>query len=464
MTFRQVLSVILSVTCFAAASGQAMAQSCAATAPGMVSWWPADGNADDVTGSNNNGTLTNGASFAPGFIGQAFSFDGANDVITFNQAESLSVPSGGPLSMEAWVYRTSSAWPQHLAGKRQGCGGGTDFYQMAIGARAFPPDSVPLKQWTHLAVTYDGSVLSHYVNGTLVLAAPTQIAANTGSFVIGASGSCAPFAGRIDDFAFYSRALTGADIWTIFQAGAAGKCRNPRVSSLVNAAGYQEGHGAPDSIASIFGTELADQTPGTDPEPLATTLQGASVEITDSAGVTQTAPLFLALPSQINFLVPGNTALGQAQVRVIRSGGRSTTVPLQIDPVAPALFSANATGSGVAAALVQTMTGGSSSTQPAFRLDPTQGRLVSAPIHLDASAEVYLLLFGTGIRHHGSSVVALVGGQIVPVLGAIAQGEFPGLDQVNIGPLPAALAGRGDVDIMLFADGVQANTVTVNVR
>ena len=50
------------------------------------------------------------------------------------------------------------------------------------------------------------------------------------------------------------------------------------------------------------------------------------------------------------------------------------------------------------------------------------------------------------------------------MLGAAAQGESPGLDQVNIGPLPRSLAGRGELDIVLTVDGRAANTVTVRVR
>ena len=57
-----------------------------------------------------------------------------------------------------------------------------------------------------------------------------------------------------------------------------------------------------------------------------------------------------------------------------------------------------------------------------------------------------------------------VGGEEVPVLGAVPQGEYVGLDQINIGPLPRSLAGRGEVNILLTTDGKPANTVTLNVR
>ena len=42
----------------------------------------------------------------------------------------------------------------------------------------------------------------------------------------------------------------------------------------------------------------------------------------------------------------------------------------------------------------------------------------------------------------------------------VAQGQFAGLDQVNIGPLPRTLAGRGEVNLYVTVDGNRSNTVT----
>ena len=52
----------------------------------------------------------------------------------------------------------------------------------------------------------------------------------------------------------------------------------------------------------------------------------------------------------------------------------------------------------------------------------------------------------------------------VPVLGAAATSQFVGEDQVNIGPLPQALAGMGNVNIVITADGHAANTVNVTIQ
>ena len=62
-----------------------------------------------------------------------------------------------------------------------------------------------------------------------------------------------------------------------------------------------------------------------------------------------------------------------------------------------------------------------------------------------------------------SQVMATVGGENVPVPAAVPQGQFVGLDQVNLGPLPRSLVGRGVVDIVLTVDDKQTNVLTVTI-
>ena len=50
-------------------------QLCTPPPPGMVAWWPGEGNANDIRGGN-NGTPQGGVTFPAGEVGQAFSFDG----------------------------------------------------------------------------------------------------------------------------------------------------------------------------------------------------------------------------------------------------------------------------------------------------------------------------------------------------------------------------------------------------
>jgi hypothetical protein len=53
---------------------------CTPAPNGLAAWWPAEGTPDEAV-ANNDGILRNGATFASGKVGQAFSFDGQNDYI-----------------------------------------------------------------------------------------------------------------------------------------------------------------------------------------------------------------------------------------------------------------------------------------------------------------------------------------------------------------------------------------------
>lgn len=61
-------------------------------------------------------------------------------------------------------------------------------------------------------------------------------------------------------------------------------------------------------------------------------------------------------------------------------------------------------------------------------------------------------------------MTATIGGTPVMVGFAGAQGGFVGLDQLNLGPLPRSLAGRGEVDVVITVDGKVANTVKINIE
>ena len=57
-------------------------------------------------------------------------------------------------------------------------------------------------------------------------------------------------------------------------------------------------------------------------------------------------------------------------------------------------------------------------------------------------------------------MTATIGGRSIGVLGAVPQGAFVGLDQINLGPIPRELIGAGEVEIVLTVDGVEAAAVT----
>lgn len=73
---------------------------CLAQAPGLVSYWPGDGNYEDVVGGN-NGTPVGGTGFGTGRFGQAFTFDGSTGRIFVPDSQSLAIT--GSIAISAWV-------------------------------------------------------------------------------------------------------------------------------------------------------------------------------------------------------------------------------------------------------------------------------------------------------------------------------------------------------------------------
>ncbi len=138
-----------------------------------------------------------------------------------------------------------------------------------------------------------------------------------------------------------------------------------------------------------------------------------------------------------------------------------------VELVAPSIFTADSSGAGLAAAVaLRVKPDGSQIFEPVARFDATQNRFVAVPIDLsDASDQVFLVLFGMGIRLRSdiSRVSAKVGGENAEVLFAGFQGFLQGVDQINM-RLSPTLRGRGDVPVELTADGKTANAVTINVR
>ncbi len=259
------------------------------------------------------------------------------------------------------------------------------------------------------------------------------------------------------------RGTYGGDFGDAFIARLADAPVTPFVATVSAATFAPGGPVAPDSIVSAFGPGLSQVTAEATAIPLLTTLGGVSVRVTDSAGAERLAGLFFVSPGQINFWVPPQTAAGRATVTVLRGSEVLAAGTVQVEPTVPGLFTANSSGRGAPAALaLRVAADGTRSAPSVFQL--VAAGFVPAPIDLGPPTDqVYLLLFGTGIRGARSPVTATAGGQNVPVLGAVPHSVFVGLDQVNIGPLPRTLIGRGEIPLILTVEGRPANTVTVSI-
>ena len=236
--------------------------------------------------------------------------------------------------------------------------------------------------------------------------------------------------------------------------------------TVVSAASYEGPGIAPDSLVAGFGVDLAPAAIGAE-AGLPTTLGGVTIEMIDAAGNAREPRLVLVSPTQINFWLEPEIPAGPAVLNVLRNGRLVASGQILIHPVAPALFSANGDGRGVAAAETLRVSPAASASDYPTRFDESLGRWVEKPISLGSSDElVFLVLYGTGLRGRSSmsKVSATVGGEFVPVVYAGAHSRYPGLDQVNLGPLPRSLAGKGVAEILLEVDAKKANRLTIAVE
>jgi uncharacterized protein (TIGR03437 family) len=242
-------------------------------------------------------------------------------------------------------------------------------------------------------------------------------------------------------------------------------------ATTVSAASYRGAPLAAEAIVAAFGSQLSTTTLAAAALPLPTSLGGTSVSVRGVAGMDRPAPLFFVSPAQINYLIPAGAVTGAATVTITSGDGTVSGGEIQIAPVAPGVFTANSSGQGLAAATaLRLRSDGSQSYEPVVRFDAAQNNFVAVPIDLGpdlggATDQVFLLLFGTGLRNLSAlgAVSVRIGDDDAGVTFAGAQGGFVGLDQVNV-RLPRGLAGRGEMDVELVVDGQAANTVKISVK
>ncbi|MBI1760132.1 MAG: hypothetical protein HYR56_01725 [Acidobacteria bacterium] len=265
-----------------------------------------------------------------------------------------------------------------------------------------------------------------------------------------------------------SAGAAGVSVTPAFKFTVFGTVTNsaPAVAS-VSAASYALGTVAAESIVAGFGANLSTATLAANALPLPDTLGGVTVAVKDVVGVERLAPLFFVSPGQINYQVPAGAAIGEGSVTIKQNGNVVAAGLLQIAPVAPGLFTADASGRGLpAATILRVKADGAQSYETVARFDTTTNRYEAVPIDLGAATDqVFLVAFGTGFRQRSApaAVAATIGGTNAEVLFAGAQGDLIGVDQANL-RLPRALAGRGNVDVAVRVDGKTANPVTVNFK
>jgi len=240
------------------------------------------------------------------------------------------------------------------------------------------------------------------------------------------------------------------------------------LDSVLNAASYTASPMASDGYSVAFGSGFATDTIAADAASvLPVTMGGVTITVKDSQGAQAQAGLVFVSQSQINYVAPEGLAVGPGSITVTNGAGLADTIPATIGTVAPALFTADATGKGAAAALSLVFEGDNPPrVSPAFTCAGTPAACSAVPIDLAVpGSQVYLSLYGTGIRGLSglSAIRASIGNIPVDVTYAGPQGTFAGLDQVNL-LLPSSLAGKGETTLQLTVNDIAASPVLVNIR
>lgn len=225
---------------------------------GLVSWWPGEGNADDLTGAN-PGQLVNGATTSAAKVGYGFAFDGLDDFVEVPDSETLH--SDRELTVGGW-FRTEALnrnWQNVFwKGNVPDCSGNCENREYALfvnqeGWLHFTstsadhvgssqtivntPAFVVPGRWYNFAavISSEQGWMRLYIDGELSAEGPYSqagIRRTSGPLRIGQTPQAYPFVGQIDEVSLYNRALSAVEIQAVYRAGSGGLCKGPAVVPL----------------------------------------------------------------------------------------------------------------------------------------------------------------------------------------------------------------------------------------
>ena len=194
----------------------------------LVSYWKFEGNSNDELGGNNgtDTSITYGSSY--GKIDQGALFDAGGDKI---DCASAGIPTGtSSRTFSAWVKLTGAVLV-FVYGNGASAGqmmslymNTTNINMFGIAADVNISNSSSTGTWYHLVMTYNGTTVEIFKNGSSVgTGTPTLNTAASSTFTIGhdngtwAGGGSS---GNIDELGVWSRVLSGTEISDLYNGGA----------------------------------------------------------------------------------------------------------------------------------------------------------------------------------------------------------------------------------------------------
>ena len=194
--------------------------------------WSGEGNANDNTRGGNDGSLVKGVTFAPGVVGQAFSFDGQGSYVEFDPL--IGNFGTADFTLEWWLWRALAQQTlEPLLVKRINDDNSLDLYLDAVGRlqvelngvnevnRFGSTQPLSVQSWHHLALVRQGREIRLYLDGRLdTLNATERVIDLTVLAPLTLGGSLTQdryFEGLIDEVAFHNRALAPDEIHATYQ-------------------------------------------------------------------------------------------------------------------------------------------------------------------------------------------------------------------------------------------------------
>jgi hypothetical protein len=176
----------------------------------------------DLSGNNNNGTLTNGPTFNPNNLGSIV-FDSVDDYGTIPSSSNWALGANGTIGM--WAYFTGNVLTNHRFWCVNNNQTALDAYiDISTGFLGLHGGSTltttifPREQWVHVMVTYNNGIINVYFNG---VRQPLQgkttgyDVSSTGIFFIGqySGGGYYLWRGRISNICVYNnKGLTNLEV------------------------------------------------------------------------------------------------------------------------------------------------------------------------------------------------------------------------------------------------------------
>jgi hypothetical protein len=123
---------------------------CVPPPSGLVSWWPGEGTASDAV-DGASGTLSGGATFAAGRVGQCFAFDGVGGGVNVPDVPALALTNS--LTIECWLFVTNAPSVPGMVLFRGDTRSGLDPYYVSVEPRAGTSGVLNFIMWNQANAT-----------------------------------------------------------------------------------------------------------------------------------------------------------------------------------------------------------------------------------------------------------------------------------------------------------------------